>query len=147
MPPDPSSGSGTIGSGNTNSETVGVSGRAVRGEMITFVCRGMINSRLSLSTALRLASGSFSASRQLLSGQTNQLTTIATNDLGLSSAGSPALSVIVDTVAPSTSTVVLTSPGSGASGIGRVTNAYPILGVTSLSAFGRHRFGNAMRGV
>lgn len=127
---EPSSDSGTIGDGITKSTTVGITGRADPGDRITFLRQGT-SIPTSPSTVVTSTNGSFSATLQLLANQTNQLTTIANNDLGMSSPVSAALAITVDIVAPSAPTVVLTSPDTGASSTDRVTSALPVFGVTS----------------
>ncbi len=127
---EPSSDSGTIGDWITKSTTVGITGRADPGDRITVLRQGT-TIPTSPSTVVTSTNGTFSATLQLLANQTNQLTTIATNDLGMSSPVSAALAITVDTVAPSAPTVVLTSPDTGASSTDRVTSALPVFGVTS----------------
>ncbi len=127
---DSSSDSGTIGGGITKSTTVGITGRADPGDRITFLRQGTSISTTP-STVVTSTNGTFSTTLQLLANQTNQLTTFATNDLGMSSPVSAALAITVDTVAPSAPTVVLTSPDTGASSTDRVTSALPVFGVTS----------------
>jgi hypothetical protein len=79
-----SSDSGTIGDGITKSTTVGITGRADPGDRITFLRQGT-TIPTSPSTVVTSTNGTFSATLQLLANQTNQLTTFATNDLGMSS--------------------------------------------------------------
>ena len=108
--------SGVVGDGITNDNTLTLTGTAAAGSTVS-----VYDGATLLGTATANGSGAWSFTTGVLSDATHSFTAKAADAAGNVSAASPALSVTVDTVAPSAPTIASFSTDSGVVGDG-ITN-------------------------